>query len=168
MKILVYPNEILSTRAKPVDELNARLLKLVEDMFETMYKAKGIGLAANQVGVLQQVVIMDIGQRGEDAKPDPIVLINPVITASEGEICDVEGCLSVPEYSEKVKRAERIQVSAYDSKGKEIRMEADGLLARCIQHELDHLNGICFVDRLSPLKKAFFRKKWAKMRKEVE
>jgi len=163
VKILIYPDEILATKAQPVTELNDRLLKLVEDMFETMYKAKGIGLAANQVGVLQQVVIMDLGQRGEDAKPDPIVLINPVITASEGEICDVEGCLSVPNYSEKVKRAQRIQVMAYDQRGKEIRMEAEGLLARCIQHELDHLNGICFVERLSPLKRAFFRKKWSKM-----
>lgn len=163
MKILIYPDEILATKAQPVTELNDRLLKLVEDMFETMYKAKGIGLAANQVGVLQQVVIMDLGRRGEDAKPDPIVLINPVITASEGEICDVEGCLSVPNYSEKVKRAQRIQVMAYDQRGKEIRMEAEGLLARCIQHELDHLNGICFVERLSPLKRAFFRKKWSKM-----
>lgn len=166
MKILIYPNEILSTRAKPVTDLNAGIIKLVEDMFETMYKARGIGLAANQVGVLQQVVVMDIGQRGEDPKPAPIVLINPVITASEGEICDVEGCLSVPDYSEKVKRAERIQVMAYDQKGKEIKIEADSLLARCIQHELDHLNGICFVERLSPLKKAFFRKKWSKLRKE--
>jgi len=163
VKILIYPDEILATKAQPVTELNDRLLKLVEDMFETMYKAKGIGLAANQVGVLQQVVIMDLGRRGEDAKPDPIVLINPVITASEGEICDVEGCLSVPNYSEKVKRAQRIQVMAYDQRGKEIRMEAEGLLARCIQHELDHLNGICFVERLSPLKRAFFRKKWSKM-----
>lgn len=163
MKILIYPDEILAAKAQPVTELNDRLLKLVEDMFETMYKAKGIGLAANQVGVLQQVVIMDLGRRGEDAKPDPIVLINPVITASEGEICDVEGCLSVPNYSEKVKRAQRIQVMAYDQRGKEIRMEAEGLLARCIQHELDHLNGICFVERLSPLKRAFFRKKWSKM-----
>jgi peptide deformylase len=163
VKILIYPDEILAAKAQPVTELNDRLLKLVEDMFETMYKAKGIGLAANQVGVLQQVVIMDLGQRGEDAKPDPIVLINPVITASEGEICDVEGCLSVPNYSEKVKRAQRIQVMAYDQRGKEIRMEAEGLLARCIQHELDHLNGICFVERLSPLKRAFFRKKWSKM-----
>lgn len=166
MKILVYPHEILAARAKPVNELNAGLLKLVEDMFETMYKAKGIGLAANQVGVLQQVVVMDLGQRGEDSKPDPIVLINPVITAAEGEVCDVEGCLSVPDYAEKVKRAERIQVMAFDQKGKEIKIEAEGLLARCIQHELDHLNGICFVERLSPLKKAFFRKKWAKLRKE--
>jgi len=163
VKILIYPDEILAAKAQPVTELNDRLLKLVEDMFETMYKAKGIGLAANQVGVLQQVVIMDLGRRGEDAKPDPIVLINPVITASEGEICDVEGCLSVPNYSEKVKRAQRIQVMAYDQRGKEIRMEAEGLLARCIQHELDHLNGICFVERLSPLKRAFFRKKWSKM-----
>jgi peptide deformylase len=163
VKILIYPDEILAAKAQPVTELNDRLLKLVEDMFETMYKAKGIGLAANQVGVLQQVVIMDLGQRGEDAKPDPIVLINPVITASEGEICDVEGCLSVPDYSEKVKRAQRIQVMAYDQRGKEIRMEAEGLLARCVQHELDHLNGICFVERLSPLKRAFFRKKWSKM-----
>jgi len=163
VKILIYPDEILAAKAQPVTELNDRLLKLVEDMFETMYNAKGIGLAANQVGVLQQVVIMDLGRRGEDAKPDPIVLINPVITASEGEICDVEGCLSVPNYSEKVKRAQRIQVMAYDQRGKEIRMEAEGLLARCIQHELDHLNGICFVERLSPLKRAFFRKKWSKM-----
>ncbi len=165
MKILIYPNEILSAVAKPVNELNEGLLKLVEDMFETMYKAKGIGLAANQVGVLQQVVVMDLGQRGEDSKPAPIVLINPVITAAEGEVCDEEGCLSVPDYSEKVKRAERVQVMAYDQKGKEIRMEADGLLARCIQHELDHLNGICFVERLSPLKKVIFRKKWAKLKR---
>lgn len=165
MKILVYPDEILATPANPVEELDAGLIKLVEDMFETMYKAKGIGLAANQVGVLKQVVVMDVGQRDDNPKSDPIVLINPVITASEGEICDIEGCLSVPEYAEKVKRFEKIQVSAYDTKGKEIRIEADGLLSRCIQHELDHLKGICFVDRLSPLKKAIFRKRWAKMRK---
>ncbi|MGQ9499872.1 MAG: peptide deformylase [Dissulfurimicrobium sp.] len=162
MKILVYPHEILKQKALPVMSIDGECISIIDEMFKTMYKAKGIGLAANQVGLLKRLIVMDINTSKEGRRP--IALINPVIIASEGEATDVEGCLSLPNYSEKVQRAERVIVTGYDRDEKELKIEADGLLARCIQHEIDHLEGLCFVDRLSPLKKLIFRKKWPTLR----
>lgn len=164
MKILIYPHKILSTKSKPVKQIDGRLQRLIDNMIETMYKAKGVGLAANQIGETIQLLVMDITPEGQN----PIAIINPVITAVEGNEVSEEGCLSLPNYSAKIKRAKRIEVKGYDRYGKEIRLEGDGLLSRCLQHEIDHLNGICFVDRLSPLKKTLFRKKWSKILANIE
>ena len=161
MKIYVYPHKILSTKSRPVKEIDGKLQGFIDDMIELMYKAKGVGLAANQVGEAIRLFVMDVSQ--EEEVKNPIVVINPVITATEGNVTDEEGCLSVPNYSAKVTRAKRVEVKGYDRKGRELRLEGEGLLAKCLQHEIDHLNGICFVDRLSPLKKAIFRKKWPKI-----
>ena len=166
MRILIYPHEILKTKAEPVKEIDARLQEIVDRMFETMYKAKGIGLAANQVGIPIRLLVMDV--REEEGRPNRLVLVNPVIQDAEGGAVGEEGCLSVPGYTAPVKRAERILVEALDREGSPIRFEAEGLLARCIQHEIDHLDGICFVDRLGPVKRSLFRRKWAKMRPKEE
>jgi peptide deformylase len=162
MKILIYPHEILKQEAKPVEKVDGQFQDLIDQMLDIMYKAKGVGLAANQIGELKQVVVMDITPSEKD--PNPIVIINPRITEFEGDEVSVEGCLSIPNYTAPVKRAFKLQVTGYDRNEKEISFEAEGLLARCIQHELDHLRGICFVDRLNPVRKALFRKKWAKIR----
>ncbi len=162
MDILIYPHEILKTKARPVKVVDDALQELIDQMLSTMYEAKGLGLAANQVGELKQLVVMDVAGQGEPK--EPIVLINPRIVAMEGEELGEEGCLSVPNYSTKIKRAAKVEVVGFDRQEREIRIAAEGLLARCIQHELDHLNGVCLVDRLSPIKRAMFRKKWAKIR----
>jgi len=162
MKILIYPHEILAAKAEPVTQIDGKLQGFIDSMIKKMYEAEGVGLAANQVGSPIQVVVMDITPSEEG--PHPVVLLNPVITETEGTATHEEGCLSVPGYSAKVTRPARVEVKAYDRHGKEIRLEGEGLLSRCLQHEIDHLNGICFVDRLSPLKKSFLRKKWAKIR----
>ena len=166
MKILIYPHEILGTRAEPVREIDGRLQDFIDRMVKKMYEAEGVGLAANQVGNPIQVVVMDVTP--SESGPNPVVLLNPVITETEGSAAHEEGCLSVPGYSAKVTRPARVEVKAYDRHGKEIRLEGEGLLSRCLQHEIDHLHGVCFVDRLSPLKRSLFRKKWAKIRPPEE
>jgi peptide deformylase len=165
-KILIYPHEILRQEAQSVNRIDGEFQNLIDQMLEIMYKAKGVGLAANQVGELRRLVVMDVTPAGEN--PNPIVLINPRITELEGEEVGEEGCLSIPNYTAPVKRALKLHLLGYDRNGKELRLEAEGLLARCIQHELDHLNGVCFVDRLNPVRKALFRKKWAKIRPKGE
>ena len=134
MKILIYPHEILRQEARPVERIDGEFQGLIDQMLEMMYKAKGIGLAANQIGELKQLVIMDVTPSEEG--PNPIVLINPRITELEGEEVGEEGCLSVPNYTAPVKRAFRLHLTGYDRNEKEVRIEAEGLLARCIQHEL--------------------------------
>ncbi len=166
MKIYVYPHEILKKKAEPVREINGALQKFIDDMIELMYRAKGVGLAANQVGEAIRLFVMDVS--GSEEPPNPIVIINPVITAQEGSEVAEEGCLSVPRYSAKLGRASLVEAKGFDRQGKEIVIEADGLTARCIQHEIDHLDGICFVDRLSSIKKAMFRKKWPKIVSELD
>ncbi len=163
MEILIYPHEILRTEAAPVENIDGQLQRFIDAMIIEMYRAKGIGLAANQVGKLSQLLVMDCEQ-AEGVPPTPKVIINPVITDKEGLENSEEGCLSVPDYTATVKRAARVEVKGYDRNGNEITIEGDGIVARCLQHEIDHLNGVCFVDRLGPVKKALFRKKWAKMR----
>ncbi len=166
MKILVYPHEILKKKAEPVGTIDGALQDFIDEMIELMYKAKGVGLAANQVGRAIRLFVMDVS--GSEEPPNPVVIINPVITALEGSEIAEEGCLSVPQYSAKLKRAALVEVKGFDRNGKEIRLEGEGLAARCLQHEIDHLDGICFVDRLSPLKRTMFRKKWPKILQRLE
>ena len=158
LEILVYPDERLRTVAKPVQTVDDDIRKLVKDMIETMYEANGIGLAATQVDVHRQVIVMDLSEE----RDSPLVLINPTIVERDGEQIYDEGCLSVPEYYAPVKRAESVKITALDEQGEIFELEADGLLAVCIQHEMDHLAGKVFVDYLSRLKQDRVRKKLLK------
>ena len=161
LNILKYPDQRLYTIANEVKVVNSEIKKLISDMSETMYSAPGIGLAATQVDVHQRIIVIDIS---ED-KNNLLVLINPRLLEKRGEETNQEGCLSVPEVFEKVKRAEWIKVSALDENGKKFELEAEGLLAVCIQHEVDHLLGKVFVDYLSNLKKNRIKKKLIKLSK---
>ncbi len=162
LEILEYPDKRLRTIAKPVTEVTDKIRKVIDDMFETMYEAPGIGLAATQVNVHQRIVTMDLS---ED-KDEPLVFINPEVTVLEGELESMqEGCLSVPGFYEDVTRVEHCLVKALDRDGKEFELEARGLLAVCIQHELDHLEGKLMVDYLSPLKRNRIKSKLEKQHK---
>jgi peptide deformylase len=161
LNILNYPDERLRTVAQPVSEVTEEIQQLTDNMLETMYAAPGIGLAATQVNVHQRVIVMDIS---ED-KSQPLVFINPDIIEKDGEQEFDEGCLSVPGIYETVQRAEHIKIRALDREGEEFEMEATGLLAVCIQHEMDHLMGKLFVDYLSNLKRQRIRKKIQKQQK---
>ena len=161
LPIVEFPDPRLRTVARPVKEVDTRIRQLVEDMFETMYEAPGIGLAATQVDVHEQLLVLDVS---ED-KSEPMVFINPKILSSEGSQVYQEGCLSVPGIYADVKRANSVVVSALDREGKAFELAAEGLLAVCIQHEMDHLAGKVFVDYLSPLKRELVRKKLAKQRR---
>ncbi|QMU62053.1 MAG: peptide deformylase [Gammaproteobacteria bacterium] len=161
LEILHFPDPRLRKKATPVDEVNEQVRQTVKDMFETMYEAPGIGLAATQVNIQQQIIVIDIS---ED-KSESLCLINPQIIKKDGEEEMQEGCLSVPGIFENVQRAENITVQALDQQGVEFTLDADGLLAVCIQHEMDHLDGKLFVDYLSPLKKQRIKKKMLKLKK---
>ena len=162
-EIKKYPDPVLREKAAPVKDVDAAVCRLIDDMVETMHAAPGVGLAANQVGVPLQVAVIDLGDHAEEEKRHPlVVLINPEIVAQNGTIVAEEGCLSVPEFTEQVKRAARVTVRAKDRAGKTFEIEADGLMAKALQHEIDHLNGILFIDRLSPIKKSIFRRKLKK------
>ena len=158
LDILHFPDPRLRNTARPVDVVDASVRQLVDDMFETMYAAPGIGLAAIQVNVAKRVIVIDIS---ED-RSEPLVLINPEILTREGIEEMDEGCLSVPGIYDKVQRADRIRVRALDRDGHRFERDADGLLAVCIQHEIDHLDGKLFVDYLSNLKRQRIRKKLEK------
>lgn len=161
LNILQYPDERLHIVARPVAEIDERIRTLVKDMFETMYEARGIGLAATQVDVHERVVVIDL----TEDRSGPRVFVNPVILEKEGETTYEEGCLSVPGIYDTVNRAERVKVEALDEKGEKFTLEADGLLAICIQHEIDHLNGKVFVEYLSQLKQNRIRTKLKKRQK---
>lgn len=158
LEVLRFPDERLRTVAKTVDKVDSGIQQLVDDMFATMREEQGIGLAATQVNVHQRVVVMDVSEEQDD----PLVFINPEITHKEGKTISEEGCLSVPNNYAKVERAEKITVKALDQNGQPFSLDAEGLLAICVQHELDHLNGVLFVDYLSPLKRQRIRKKLEK------
>ena len=160
LDILEFPDPRLRTVAAPVTVFDACSIS-IDDMFETMYAAPGIGLAATQVNVHQQLLVLDMSEE----KNQPLVLINPTILAKEGEQVYQEGCLSVPGIFADVDRADRITVEALDRHGKPFKLDAEGLLAVCIQHEMDHLAGKLFVDYLSPLKRDLVRKKLDKQRR---
>jgi len=157
---------ILRKKCRQVDNIDNNLVTLTENMIETMYKASGLGLAANQVGVDSDLFVIDVGIEKE--KCDPVVIINPVITASEEKIMGEEGCLSIPEIHAEVKRAQHVEVKGHDLKGNETRYEAEGFLARAFQHEIDHLNGILFWDNLSKVKRDILKRKFKKILKELE
>jgi len=162
LDILHHPDPRLRKKAAPVAAVDDTIRQLSDDMLETMYSARGIGLAATQVNVQQRVVVIDLSEDNNQ----PLVLINPEILHKEGSIEYEEGCLSVPEYYEKVTRAERIRFAALNRAGERYEMDADGLLAVCVQHELDHLEGKLFVDYLSALKQQRVRKKLEKMARQ--
>ena len=161
LPVLKYPDTRLRTRAEPVTEVNAEIQVLITDMLETMYDAPGIGLAATQVNVHKRVLVIDIS---ED-RDQPLCLINPEILSAEGDVSYEEGCLSVPGVFEAVNRSEHIKVKALDQTGKLAELNAEGLLAICIQHEMDHLEGKLFVDYLSDLKRDRLKKKLTKTAK---
>ncbi len=163
-KILIYPDPELKKKSVPVTVINDKTRELVIDMTETMYDAPGVGLAAPQIGIHQRIVVIDIS--GKDEAPQLIVAINPEIVHSEGESFEEEGCLSVPRYAANVRRHAKVVVKALDLEGAEITYKAEGLLAIAFQHEIDHLDGILFIDHLSNLKKEMFQKKYRRLLEE--
>ncbi len=163
LPILEYPDPRLKRIASAVTEFTPAIRKLVDDMAETMYEAPGIGLAATQVDVHKRVIVIDVSQDKSDLK----VFINPEIVEADGEIVGEEGCLSVPQYYDNVRRAAHVKVRAQDAEGKPFELEATELLAVCIQHEMDHLKGIVFVDHLSQLKQMRVKSKMIKRHREA-
>ena len=163
LPILEYPDKRLRTVAKPVKKINDTVNKLIKDMFDTMYNAPGIGLAATQVDCHQRIIVVDVSEN----QNEPISLINPEIIDKSGEIESEEGCLSVPSYYENVKRASNIRIKSIDKNGNSIQTNASGVLAICVQHEIDHLDGILFVDHLSKLKQKRLKKKAQKKSKQL-
>jgi peptide deformylase len=159
--ILKYPDPRLSKAAHPVANVTDTTVQLISDMLETMYAAPGVGLAATQVGVLQRIVVLDVDH--ENPRTNIYKLINPVITHFEGQLVWEEGCLSVVDFTAEVRRAEHVQVVALDERGKERRIEAEGLLAVALQHEIDHLDGKLFIDRISRLKRDLYTRRRKKM-----
>ncbi len=165
--IITLPDKRLRLVSEPVKHVDAGIKKLIDDMFETMYKAPGIGLAAIQVGVAKRVVTMDLSKKEDNYEPQ--VFINPeIVWRSEETAKYEEGCLSIPEYYEVVERPKEVKVKYLDRDGKPAEIEAKGLLATCLQHEIDHINGVLFIDHLSKLKRDRVIKKFAKAAKKVE
>jgi peptide deformylase len=165
LEILHHPDPRLREKASPVERFDAELKQLIEDMFETMYAAPGVGLAATQVGIAKRLAVMDCAL--EEGKREPLVLINPqIIEPSDPEEME-EGCLSVPGIRDKLKRYRRLKLQALDQDGRPYEIAAEGLLAQCIQHEIDHLNGKLYIDYLSSLKRERIRKQLAEMKREA-
>jgi peptide deformylase len=162
LTILEFPDDRLRKKAAVVQKVDEKIKKLVNDMLETMYESNGVGLAATQVNVHQRVIVIDVSEE----KDAPLCLINPEIVAKTGEEESSEGCLSVPGFFEKVTRAQTVTVKALDKDGKPFELEADELLAVCVQHEMDHLEGKLFVDYLSPLKRQRIKTKMQKIHKQ--
>ncbi len=158
--ILTYGQSILRQVARPVRSIDGELQQLIDDMVETMYAAPGVGLAANQVGTLQRVFVANPSEEHDPEKL--LVLVNPELVESEGEVLAEEGCLSIPDFREEVRRARRALFRGLDRNGRPVEIEAQDLLARIFQHELDHLNGVLFVDRLSPAKRDILLRKLRK------
>jgi peptide deformylase len=156
-----YPDPVLREKAPPEKGIDQTLIELSKNMAETMYAAPGVGLAAPQVGESRRLIIIDVSPK--DGPRRPITAVNPEIILRDGEAYEEEGCLSVPEYYARVQRSARIKVKYLDMEGNEVTLDAAGLLAIAFQHEIDHLDGILFVDHLSPLKKSMFRKKFQKI-----
>ncbi len=164
LPIVIYPDERLKQRCAPVSEITNEIRQLLDDMAETMYDAPGIGLAAPQVGALVRAIVVDVGndEETEDGSAPKnrnlYKLINPEIIARSGTTEYEEGCLSIPDIREWVKRSAAVTVEALDESGTKVRLEADGLLAICLQHEIDHIDGVLFIDRISPLKRRLLNK----------
>lgn len=164
LEIKKYPEKILKEKTTNVEDLDARTQHLIDDMIETMHFARGLGLAANQVGVSKRLCVIDLSLK-EDKGPF-IVLVNPIIVEKEGMIDAEEGCLSIPGYLTSIKRAEKVLVKGINREGKDIEIEGTGFLARALQHEVDHLDGLLLIDRMSPIKREFFKRKYKKFLKE--
>jgi peptide deformylase len=162
--IITLPDKRLRQRAEPVARVDAEVRALMDDLLETMYAAPGIGLAATQIAVPMRVMVLDVAKReDENASPNPTVLANPeILWSSEETTAREEGCLSIPEFFEEVERPARVRVGYLDREGKRQELEAEGILARCLQHELDHLNGVLFIDHISRLKRDRVLKKFSK------
>jgi peptide deformylase len=156
-EILKYPNPLLKKRSEEVDLIDEGIKRLVQDMIETMYHAGGVGLAAPQVGISRRVIVVDVSPI--DPQQSLFAMINPEIVSEEGEVDHEEGCLSVPDCLEKVKRKEKVRVRGTSPDGREVEIYGEGILAFALQHELDHLNGMLILDRVSPLKKDIYRRK---------
>src|SRR5579871_5164366 len=164
LKIVKYPEPVLQQPGEPVNEFDSELRKLVADMFESMYAAQGIGLAAPQVGISKRITVIDLSMGKDPAQK--LVLINPEITAREGRLYEEEGCLSFPEIREKVVRSAKVSIRAQDERGKWYEMEGEELLSRCFQHEIDHLDGMLFIFRMSGLKRDLTLRKIRKLQRE--
>lgn len=165
MKIYTYPDQILRSKAEPVENIDGEMQKLIDGMAETMYAAPGIGLAAVQVGEARRVIVFDLSPRDEERNLS--VLINPEIVMSEGHIVYEEACLSVVDFSAEVSRSAHVQARGVDRHGNPVDIEAEGLLAVCLQHEIDHLNGLLFIDHISNLKRSLYKKKLKKGLKKI-
>ncbi len=166
MQIYHYPEPVLSKKAEPIAEIDDSIRQLATDMIETMYAAPGIGMAAPQVGVSKRLIVLDCGGRDEESQL--LVAINPEIITATGESFEEEGCLSVPGYYCKIKRNAEVTVRYLDLDGSEQMLSTDGLQAVAFQHEIDHLNGVLFVDHLSSLKRGLFKKKYKKILEQME
>jgi peptide deformylase len=162
-EIKKYPSRILKQKALPVAAIDRELQILIDDMIETMYAAPGVGLAAPQVGVSKRLAVIDVSTK--DEQMPVLVLINPECIEQDGTVEFEEGCLSIPEFTSKVTRAEKVKVRAIDREGRHLEIEAGGLLAIALQHEIDHLDGTLFIDRISPIKREFFKKRIKKAQK---
>ncbi|KQW31900.1 peptide deformylase [Rhizobium sp. Root274] len=159
--LIILPDPLLRQVSQPVERVDSELNQLVDDMLETMYEAPGIGLAAIQVGVPRRLLVIDLAKEGEE--PAPLVFINPkIIRSSDERSTYEEGCLSIPDYYAEVERPATITVTSLDRTGKEVTTEADGLLATCLQHEIDHLDGVLFIDHISRLKREMVIKRFTK------
>jgi peptide deformylase len=165
-EILIWPDPILKKKSSPVSRVDESIKALVNDMFETMYAADGVGLAAPQIGVLKNVIVLDTTPRQPESKP--LAMINPQIIAMEGKIVCAEGCLSIPGEAEDVERAAIVTVKFLDPEGKEQTLKTDGLLAIAIQHELDHLEGVLLVDHISTLKRELIKKRMKRLKADRE
>lgn len=166
LEIRKYPERILKQKAASIESIDAHTQNLINDMIETMRAARGVGLAANQIGVLKRLCVID-ASTGEEKCP-LIILINPLIIEKEGTVESDEGCLSIPGYTTSVKRAESVYVRGLNREGRTIEIEGTGLLARALQHEIDHLDGFLIIDRMSPIKKEFFKRRYKKFLQEIE
>lgn len=164
LRICTYPEPVLRKKAEAIENIDEGLQRLIDNMALTMYAAPGVGLAANQVGEARCLIVYDVSPKEEGRNLN--VLINPEIISSEGEIVQEEACLSVIDYAADVKRCARIQVQGVDRHGEPVNFEADGLLAVCLQHEIDHLNGVLFIDHISGLKRSLYKKKLKKLLKQ--
>ncbi len=160
LAIKTYPEEVLKGKTEPVTTFDNQLHKLIDDMIETMYAAPGVGLAANQVGISKQLIVIDASARDETTSL--IVLVNPEIVCAEGSEDSEEGCLSLPEYTTVIKRSKMVKVKGLDREGDPLEIESDGFLAKVLQHELDHLNGMLLIDRIGRIKRQFFNKRFAR------
>jgi len=166
LEILKYPHPTLKKRSKEVDRIDGEVKKLIEDMTETMYQANGVGLAACQVGVPRRIIVVDVSPI--DSQQSFFAMINPEVITEEGEIDHEEGCLSVPDCFEKLQRREKIRVRGISLEGKEMEVAGEGILAIALQHEIDHINGILILDRISRLKREIYRDKLKKEKRKEE